>query len=225
MAGYIDGKFPAQVTTLQASVSVETPYIQQASGAHTLAVPDPAGNDTLTVLSGAQTLSSKTLLNPVITSGVLTQPIITSGVLTQPVITSGVLTSPLITTADIRLTGGGTLTGGIMHNVIGGIKVAQTQAVGATKTLDLSTADIFIVNLTQACTLTVSNAGSSKQYTVVVKQGVANSYFGMSWMSGFVNPSVASGPTQRTGAIDIWQVTFDQPVGLHYAIGAKDIQT
>jgi hypothetical protein len=47
----------------------------------------------------------------------------------------------------------------------------------------------------------------------------------MSWMTGFVNPLVASGPTQSTSAVDFWEVLYDAPAGKHYAFGAKDVQT
>lgn len=205
MAGYIDGQVPYQVSTLVATVSVQTPYLLYDAGAKSLAVPDPLADDTLAILTGTQTMDHKTLLNPVITTGSLT--------------------SPLITTADIRMTGGGTYSGGIMHHVVGGAVVVQTQAVGATKTLDFSTADAFLVNLTQNCTLTIANAASSKLYCVVVKQDITNSYTSMSWMTGFVNEKIASGPTQKTGATDFWQIFYNAPDGKHYAVGAKDVQS
>lgn len=113
---FIDGRYPVAVTSLNASVSVQTPYLQEGSGTKSLAVPAPANNDTLAILTAAQTLAAKTLVNPIIQGGVFTAPTITTGVLssptietpvmtggswasgtlTQPIITSGVLTSPAI---------------------------------------------------------------------------------------------------------------------------------
>ena len=108
---YIDGRVPVSVTSLNASVSVQTPYLQEGSGTKSLAVPAPAANDTLAVLTATQTLAAKTLVNPVIQGGsvnaaTLTQPVITSGTLTSPSITGGnwnggTLTQPVITTATL----------------------------------------------------------------------------------------------------------------------------
>ena len=219
MPMFIDGGFPISVTSLDASVSVTTPYIQHASGDPALSVPVPAGADTLATLTANQTFSSKTLLAPVITGGN-----ITSGALTQPVVTSGVFSAPTINTAVINTPSivmtGGQLSGGIANNLILGQRTVVTLPVGATKTLDLATGDIFIVQLTQNCTLTIAAAVTGKCYKVVVKQNIANSYTSMSWMTGFINGLIASGPTQSTGAIDYWDVMFDGTY--HYGIGVKN---
>lgn len=215
MPAYIDGRVPASVSTLEASVGIQTPFIQQGVGAAALGVPNPAGADTFTVLSGVQTLSSKTLLQPVVTSASLTQPVVTSGVFTNPTVDTALIKSP-----DIRMTGGGTLTGGIAHNVVGGRRVPVDLAAGATKTLDLSTGDVFIANLTQTCTLTVANAYTNKIYYVIVRQTSTN-YFEMSWMTGFITDKIASGPTLHSDALDVWHVLFDGTN--HYGFGMRDL--
>lgn len=216
MPAYIDGRVPVSVSTLEASIGIQTPYIQQASGASLLGVPNPAGPDNFVVLSGVQTLSSKTLLNPVITSGALTQPVVTSGVFTAPTINTALMNTP-----DIRMTGGGTMTGGIMHNVIGGVRVVATIATGATKTLDLSTADVFVIDLTQNCTLTITNGQSGKLFQVITKQTSSN-FFTMSWMTGYVSEEIASQPTNRSSAMDVFNVLFDGTN--HFGWGIKDVQ-
>ena len=214
---FIDGNVPlVGLTSVDASVIVTTPLIQHASGDKNLAVPAPTNNDTLVILTQTQTLSSKTFLAPIIMGGS-----IASANMTQPVVTGGVFTSPTLNAPIVNLTGGA-LTGGMVNNVIMGLRTFMTLAVGAIKTADLSTADIFLVQLTGACTLTVSNPMTGKCYQVILQQDIANSYTGMSWMTGFVNGMLASGPTQSTGAKDFWTITFD---GInHYGLGAKDVQ-
>ena len=219
---YVDGKPPlVGVTSVDASVAVTTPFIQRASGAHSIAVPDPTNNDTLAVLTSTQTLSSKTLLSPIIVGGSiasanLTQPVITGGAFTGPAINTPTLTAPTIAMT------GGQMSGGIANYVVLGGRTVKTLAVGATKTLDFSTADIFIVPLTQATVLTVSNALPGKNYQVIVQQNIANGFTNMTWMSGFVNERLASGPTHRTAAVDFWNITFDGTY--HYGMGSKDVQ-
>lgn len=209
---FIDGRVPVVgLTSVDASVSVTTPYLQHASGDSALGVPAPTNPDTLAILTQTQTMANKTLLSPVLYSGSYA-----SANLTQPVITSGYLTSPTIYLS------GGALTGGIVNNVIMGKRTIATLATGAVKTLDLSTADVFIVQLTQVCTLTISNAMTGKNYQVVVQQNIADSYTDMSWMTGFINGMVDSGPTRSTAAKDFWTITFDGTN--HYGVGAKDVQ-
>ncbi len=99
--------------------------------------------------------------------------------------------------------------------------VLKTLGAGATKTLDLSTADIYYVELTQATVLTVSNVPLSKAYWVIARQ-TNTAYFPMSWMTDFVNGWVASGPAQMCGAVDVWSVYWDG--SKHFGIGAKDVQ-
>jgi hypothetical protein len=204
VGGYIDGKVPLQGTTLAASVCVQTPYIQQGDGASVLGVPNPAGADGFVVLSGVQTLSSKTFLGPTIVGGTVSGAVFTTG---------EVLESEVYSNS--------------MYHNISFDPVVVTVADGATKTLNFFDGDVFRVNLTQACTLTISATSTSvsKAYMVIVKQAVANEYFPMSWMTGFVNGMVASGPTQKTGAIDYWQILYDWDTAKHYAIGVKDVQS
>jgi hypothetical protein len=213
MPGYIDGKAPLTVTTLEASVSVQTPYLQHDDAAFSLAVPDPAAVDELAILSGAQTLSSKTLLNPVITSGSLTQPVVIGGRLSGSVVATSEVTESEV------------YSNYLYHNVSFDPVIVDVDS-GATKTLALLSGDVFRVSLTQNCTLTISATSTtvSKSYAVIVKQGEANAFHQMSWMTGFINGMVASGATQRTGAIDYWQVLYDWDTGKHYAIGVKDVQ-
>lgn len=214
---FIDGRVPLLgLTSVDASVSVTTPYLQHAFGDNHLAVPAPANHDTLAILTSTQTLSSKTFLAPIIIGGS-----IASANMTQPVITSGVFTSPTLNAPTVNLTGGA-LTGGMMNNVIMGLRTLLTLAAGATKSMNLSTADIFLVQLTQACTLTISNPLTGKCYQVILQQNIANGYTDMSWMTGFINGMVDSGPTRSTGAKDFWTITFDGTY--HYGIGAKDVQ-
>ena len=162
---FIDGRYPMDVTSLNASVSVQTPYLQEGSGTKFLAVPAPANNDTLAILTATQTLAAKTLVNPIIQGGsvnaaTLTQPVITtgtlssptiqtpvmtggswaSGTLTQPVITTGLLSSPTIQSPSI--TGGtwtsGTLTSPILvgASIVGlGASTATVEAAVATDAL------------------------------------------------------------------------------------------
>ena len=205
--GYIDGKTPIYGTYLNASVGVVTPEVQQTAAAKTIAVPQPANNDTMAVLTSTQTLSSKTLIGPVISSGNwylanLTQPIISSGNWSL-----GTLTAPTID----RLT----------NTIVGG-RVFKTAAVGTAKTLDLATADIYLVQLTCSTVLTVSNAAPGKSYQLIIQQDIADSYTQVTYMSAFVNGFVNSGIAQKTGAVDFWSVTFDG--SKHYAVGVKEIQ-
>lgn len=189
---YIDGNTPLRgITSLDASVGVTTPILQHASGDKTLAVPAPATNDTLALLTSTQTLSCKTLLNPTISSAAM-------------------------------IMSGGQMSGGILINTILGPRTVVTLPAGVTKTLDFSTADVFIVPLTGFCTLTVSNAETGKGYQVVLKQDIANSFTGMSWMSNFACEALASGPSPATGAVDVWTITFDGTY--HYGVGAKNVQ-
>lgn len=219
--GYIDGKNPQTVTYLNATLGVITPDLQASAAAVTVAVPQPANNDTIAVLTSTQTLSSKTLIGPVISSGnwylgKFTQPTITSAALTQPVITTGVLTSPAIALS------GGSIDGGLINNAILGARTLKTAAVGTAKTLDLSTADIYLVQLTCSTVLTVSNCPTGKNYQLIVQQDISNSYTEVAYMSGFINSFVDSGIAQKTGTVDYWDITFDG--SRHYAIGVKDIQ-
>ena len=205
--GYIDGKTPVDGTYLNASVGVVTPEVQQTASAKTLVVPQPANNDTLAVLTSTQTLSSKTLIGPVISSGNwylgnLTQPVISSGNWSL-----GTLTAPTID----RLT----------NTIVGG-RVFKTAAVGTAKTLDLATADIYLIQLTCGTTLTVSNCPTGKNYQLIVQQNISNSYTQITYMSGFINGFVDSGIAQKTGTVDYWDITFDG--SKHYAVGVKDIQ-
>ena len=133
---YIDGRTPVAVTSMDASVSVTTPYLQEASGTKALAVPAPANNDTLAILTAAQTMSAKTLVNPVIQGGsilsaTLTQPIITSGVLTSPTIAGGTMATSVLSSPVIAMTGG-QMSGGIANYLILGSRTIKTAAVGAT---------------------------------------------------------------------------------------------
>lgn len=211
---FIDGHVPVLgLTSVEASVNVTTPYINQTAGAELLGVPAPLNPDTLAILTQTQTLSSKTFLAPIIMGGS-----IASANMTQPVITSGVFTSPMLDSPLLT----GAMSGGILNNVILGARTVVSVATGTPKTLDLSTGDVFIVQLTAACTLTISNGGAGKTYQVVLAQGIADSYTGMSWMTGFINEKIASGPTQRTGAMDFWTITYDG--SKNYGLGAKDVQ-
>lgn len=92
----IDGVFPLSVTQLSASLNVSTPYIQQGPGASVLAVPNPAGDDVLVVLSGVQTMSSKTLLNPVIQLGT-----ITSATINYPVMSASAISASSIADGSV----------------------------------------------------------------------------------------------------------------------------
>ena len=204
---YIDGRVPLDVTTLNASADVATPYLMQGAGAKTLAVPNPAANDTIAVLTATQTMANKTI----------------SGV--GCYFTGNVTHSDLITSANIGSSYfySGTVYGSIIYDDV------TTAGIGTPKTLRIDQANVFIVNLTAGCTLTVadgfaSSLGLPKSYHVIVQQNIANSYTAMSWMTGFVNGAVDSGPTQRTGAIDFWQIVWDPITGKHYGIGAKDVQ-
>lgn len=256
-------------STVTASISVTTPYIY-APGGQALAVPSPAGPDGLVLSTGAQSLSSKTLLQPTVTSGtlnsptivggtftgpnvVLTTPVVTSGSLTQPTITSGTLTSPTIVlggswasgsftqpiVTSARLTTpyiaggtstggtfasstvttstlssptivmtGGQMSGGIFYNTVWGQRNIATITTGASPSLDLLTADVFYMNISQTGTLTVANANTGKVYILVFQQGLANTYRVVSWMTGFL----AAGSKDialATGQLDVWKVLYD----------------
>ena len=205
--GYIDGQQPVYGSYLNASVGVVTPEVQQTASAKTVTVPQPANNDTMAVLTSTQTLSSKTLIGPVISSGNWYL-----GSFTQPVISSGNWANASLTAPTIdRLT-----------NTIMGGRVFKTAAVGTAKTLDMATADIYLVQLTCSSVLTVSNCPTGKTYQMIVQQNITNSYTAVTYPSGFINGFVDSGVTQHTGAVDFWTVTYDG--SKHYAVGVKDIQ-
>lgn len=209
--GYIDG-YLAFITDTLTSPTVLTPTVTSGSWYR--------GNFTQPNISSG-TWYQGTLTQPIISSGnwasaALTQPSITSATLTQPVITTGSLTSPAIAMT------GGTFDGGILNNTILGARVFKTAVTGTAKTLDFSTADIYLVQLTCSTVLTVSNVSPGKTYQLIVQQDIANSYTAVSYPSSFINGFVDSGITQRTGAIDFWTVTFDG--SRHYAVGVKDIQ-
>lgn len=219
MSLYIDGRQPVQGTTGEFSIGVQTPYIQQSSGTPNLAVPND-GPDTFIIMTSTQTLANKTMLAPYIqggsiTSATLTQPVISTAVLTQPTIYTGILISP-----DVRMSGG-QMSGGAAAYIVFNERTMKTAPVGASKSLDFSTADIFIVELTQPCTLTISNAGASKDYLVILTQGASDAFHAMSWMTGFVCERIASGPTQKTGAVDVWRIFYDGT--RHLGIGAQNV--
>ncbi len=157
---YIDGKFAQTVTSLEATIGIQTPYIQAGPGSAVLKVPEPTNADELAILSQAQTFSSKTLLQPIITSAQMTSPIIntptltapvldtpvmsggnwTSGAMTQPVITTGVLSSPTVYIPV--MTGGswlsGTLTSPAINSPVitsGGASTSTVKAAVATDAL------------------------------------------------------------------------------------------
>lgn len=223
---FIDGSIPVSVTSLDATVGVTTPYLQAAPGDASVAVPAPAANDTIVILSQTQTLLAKTLVAPIIQGGslsgvVLTAPTINSGTLQSAVSSNEILYSPTLTTANISLSGG-QMSGGIVFNTVLGAKTIAQYSAGPTITLDFSTADIFVVQLTQTCTLTVSNALTGKCYYVLIQQSIANGHAPMSWMTGFISEKVASGPTRATGAKDFWSIVFDGTN--HYGAGARNLK-
>ena len=206
MPFYIDGKVPVDCTTLDASIEVITPVIRYSSAANPVTVHQPTNADTLVTLTDTQTLSSKTLLNPVITSAVLTQPTVTTALLSSP---------------EINLTGG-QLSGGIILNTVfyGGPAHVLTSA--SPKTMDLATANVFICQLTGSATLTVENAQDGRQYILIMEQNITDGHTDAALPSNFLNNLWASGPTQATGAKDIYYATYFS--GASYVSIAKDVQ-
>lgn len=148
MAGYVDGKLTYDVTSLNASVSVTTPFIKASDAANSIAVPNPAANDTFVVLSGVQTMSGKTLLSPVlqnavVTSATLTQPVITSGALTSPTIQSGTWTGPSVT-------GGNWLSGAMTQPVITSGSLTSPSITGGIFSAGATTAQMTAAAATNA---------------------------------------------------------------------------
>ena len=221
MPFYIDGRVPVDVTTLDASVEVITPYIRQSSGANVIAIDNPAGDDTLVTLTDVQTLSSKTLLNPVITTGTLSSPVVYSGTFSGMAITSAYIQTCTINSPSINMSGG-QLSGGIYFDSVNYGGSIQVLTSLTPKTLDMTTANVFICNITGVATLTIENAQDGKQYVLILQQSLANSYSDIALPNNFINQAIASGPTQSTGAVDIYNVTYYN--GYNYVTSGKDLR-
>jgi hypothetical protein len=215
---FIDGRPPlVGATSIDASVSVTTPYIQHASGDKSLAVPAPATNDALALLTATQTMANKTLVDPVLqgatgmaipASATLTNPIITSGVLTSPTIYGGTLATSVLSSPAIALTGG-QMSGGIINYVVIGARNIAAMTISVNHTMDMSTADMFMFTLDAVGTLTVQNVCTGKIVKVIIKQ-LTNTGRLMSWMTGSsYTRGTNDTPPTASGGIYEYQIFFD----------------
>jgi len=220
MPFYVDGRVPVDVTTLDASIEVVTPVIRQSSGANAISVDNPANNDTFVTLTDVQTLSSKTLLNPVITTGTFSSPTVYSGTFSGMTITSGVLATCLLSSPEIALTGG-QMSGGYYYDTVNYGGSIQVLTSATPKTMDMATADVFICNITGVATLTVENVQDGKQFVLILNQNISDGFSDVALPSNFINAALASGPYQATGAKTVYMAVHYNDY--HYVILARDL--
>lgn len=160
MGFLVDGQNRTLLTgSLSADQWVTTPYLFNAGGS--VQVPAPQAPDTFGIVSGVQTWSAKTFLQPIVTSGSFTSPVIQGTVsisqcactLSTPAIASGTFTKPVISSATMTsptIAGGGTWTSGTITSgtIQSGTFTSPTVAMGTASFMTIQS------GVLQTCKLT-----------------------------------------------------------------------